>query len=110
MTLKTNAEYRKLITTRLFCLCKSYAVVLHIKFCIKATNKNVAKNPNGSHGWGNIQAHESGQADGLSKLLNLHDIVLTTQAVFFTANGEFDQRQIRNIFTVNHVFSPHYWC
>ena len=39
MTLKTNAEY-SLIITRLFGLSESYAVVLHIKFCIKATTEN----------------------------------------------------------------------
>ena len=38
MTLKTNAEY-SLIITRLFGLSESYAVVLHIKFCIKATTE-----------------------------------------------------------------------
>ena len=72
MTLKTNAEY-SMIMTPLFGLSESYAVVLHIKFCIKATtekknfveifltegniwylHKNIAKNPYGSHGWGNV--------------------------------------------------------
>ena len=45
MTLKTNAEY-SLIITPLFGLSESYAVVLHIKFCIKATtekNKSLSK-------------------------------------------------------------------
>ena len=73
------------------------------------SHEDIAKDPDRSHGRRNINAHEPGKADRLSKLLDLHDVVLWVEVVILTSEDEGDDGQPRNGAAIDDVLAANDW-
>ena len=69
------------------------------------SHEDISKNPNGSHGWGNIEAHEAGEADDLPELLDFHDVVVRLEVVVLASEDEGDDRQLVDGAAVDDVLA-----
>ena len=75
-------------------LSEAHSVVAQIELCVVGTNEHVSEDPDGSHGRGDVHAHEAGEADLLPHLGDLHDVVIRLQGEIHTADGERDVGEI----------------
>ena len=74
--------------------CKSNSVIAHIKLSVVRTNEDIAQDPDGSHWWRNVHAHEPRQTDLLAHLRDLHDVMLRLQGELHTTNSKVDIREV----------------
>ena len=75
-------------------LSESHSVVAQIKLSVVGANEHVPKDPDGSHGRGDVHAHEAGQTDLLPHLGDLHHVVIRLQGEIHSTNSEGDVRQV----------------
>ena len=87
---------------------ESNPVVAHIELSVVGSDENVAQDPDGAHGGGDVESHEAGQADFLAKLGHLHHIVGGREREVHPADVEDDIRQVGQAGAVNDVLATHH--
>ena len=81
-------------------LCKADSIVSQVKLGVVRADKNISKYPNLTHRSGNVHSHKTGQADGLSHLLDLHDVVIRGEREVNTTDSEDDSWKGRHCGTI----------
>ena len=56
-------------------------------------HEDVPEDPDGSHGWRDVEPHEAGEADLLAARLDPHHVVLARQGKLLPADDEVDVGQ-----------------
>ena len=73
---------------------KSDSIIAHIELSVIRSNEYIPKDPDGSHGRWNVQAHESRQTNLLAHLRNLHDVMLRLERKVNSSNLEINLGEV----------------